>query len=169
MPSRKVVRPDDKRLSVNKPPRTTPEPPKSRYIQLMEGTLTVEDLDDEEIMAGKCKDVHGQFRGRPPKVFPRALHDALRREYQKRMQERLSEQADLAVATLLDVMNNRRTAAPARVRAAEIMLERVMGKVPDKIQQTLELKPFEENLGDLLVDLPEEVADLGKKRQEKSA
>jgi hypothetical protein len=46
-------------------------------------------------------------------------------------------------------------AAPARVRAAEIILERNLGKVPDKVQQTIELKPFEENIEGLLVDADE--------------
>lgn len=154
MPRQRARRPDDKRLKANRPPSKASRAPKSRYQQLIDGTLTVEDLDDEEIFAGKCKDKDGTFRGRPPKTFPRALHEGMRREFQKRIQEKWNEGADLAFATLQDVMASRHAAAPARVRAAEIWIERFAGKVPDKLEQTIELKPFEEDVESLLVDVP---------------
>lgn len=153
MPARKATRPDDKRLSQHryKKPRE-----KSRYQQLMDGELTVDDLDDEEIMNGKCKDKDGHFRGRPPKTFPRALHDALHKEYQKRMQEKLNDYGELAISTLADVASSRMAAAPARVRAAEVLLERTMGKVPDKIFSEVSIKPFEEGIEGLLVDVEDD-------------
>ncbi len=38
-----------------------------------------------------------------------------------------------AIATLAEIMANKRTAAMARVRAAEVILERGFGKAPQKI------------------------------------
>lgn len=169
MPSRKAQRASDGRLSANRP-RKRPPAPKTRLQQLLEGTLTVADLDDDEIMAGRCKDKNGRFSGRPPNTFPRAIHDALRREFHKRVDEKFQDGLDLALETLEDVMRTKHAAAPARVRAAEIWIERTRGKVPDKVEQTLEIKPFEDDIAGLLVDVPDtvvgsNVVPLKKKRR----
>lgn len=156
MPSRKVVRPDDGRVKANLPPsrRAKPKPvdQKSRWQKLIDGDITVEDLDWDEVMAGKCKDKNGKFSGRPPDMMPKALLQAFRKEMEKRIQTQFDEGLEVALATLQDVMLSRLAAAPARVRAAEVWIERTVGKVPDKTQMTVEIKPFEENIEGLLVD-----------------
>lgn len=165
MPRQKASRPDDKRLKANRPPRKTPVV-KSRYQMLMDGELTVQDLDDDEIRAGRCKDKNGNFSGRPPKDFPRALHDALHNEFVKRTNETFKSLVDVATDVLLDVAMNKRAAAPARVQAANILLERGAGKVKDQVVNEVIIKKFEENIEGLFVDIPDELA---AKRQEKSA
>jgi hypothetical protein len=152
VPSRKPVRQTDKRLSQNRV-RTQP---KSRMQQLIDGDITIDDLDDDEIMAGRCKDSRGKFTGRPRAMLPRELHDAMRREFHKRIEEKYQDGMDLALATLQDVMNNRMAAAPARVRAAEVWIERVQGKVPDKIDSTVTIRKFEDNITGLLVEVDED-------------
>lgn len=159
----KATRPDDKRLKANRPKK---EPKyKSRWQQLMDGDLTVEELDDEEIKKGRCKDRDGQFRGRPPKEFPRALHDALHNEFMRRTEASFKPLVELATQALVEITQNRRAAAPARVQAANILLERGAGKVTDKVMAEVITKKFEENIEGLFVDVPDEVA---KKRQEKA-
>lgn len=164
---RKAVRPDDGRLKANKK-RTTPEPPKSRYQQLIDGTLKVEDLEDEEIKKGRCMDKNGGFSGRPPSNFPRALHDAMHNEFIKRTQESFKPMVSTATDVLLEIAQNKRAAGPARVRAAEILIERGAGKVPDKVFAEVVTKKFEENIEGLFVDMPVE-DEVGKKRKEKGA
>lgn len=165
MPRQKASRPDDKRLKANRPPRQRAEP-KSRYQMLIDGDLTVEDLDDDEIQRGRCKDKNGNFSGRPPASFPRALHDAMHNEFLRRTSETFKPLVDVATGVLLDVALNKRAAAPARVQAANILLERGAGKVKDQVVSEIIVKKFEENIEGLFVDIPDEVA---KKRQEKSA
>jgi hypothetical protein len=173
MPSRKATRPDDGRIRANRPPerQARPKPNPSRYEQLLSGALTVDDLDDEEILRGQCRDKNGNFTGRPPTKYPRALHNGLRKEFQNRINQRWNEGADIALSTLIEVMQSRMAAAPARVRAAEIWMERVQGKVPDKVEQTIELKAFEEDVDSLLVDVGDTKADnvVPFKRQDKTA
>ncbi len=168
MPSRKAVRSDDGRLSAQRM-RGKPVPYRSRYQLLIDGDLSVEDLTDDEIMNGRCLNRDGNFKGRPPATFPRALHDAMRKEFQKRIQEKLNNTADVAVQTLLDIAMNHRASADARVKASVVLLERTMGKVPDKIEAFVESKAYEQDIEGLFVDIPDEVADLAAKRQEKSA
>lgn len=161
---RKATRPDDKRLKANRPKKA--EETKSRWRMLMDGDLTVQDLDDEEVRYGRCKDKNGNFSGRPPKEFPRHLHDALHNEFLRRTEETFKPLVETATNVLLDVALNRRAAAPARVQAANILLERGAGKVSDKVVSEVIVKKFEENIEGLFVDIPDEVA---AKRAEKAS
>jgi hypothetical protein len=145
----------DRRLRANLPAERRSTKTKTRFQQLVDGDITVDDLDEEEIMMNRVKDKNGHFTGRPRDLIPRKISDQMRRRWLTLVQEKLNDQTELAVATLQDVMASRMAAAPARVRAAEIILERNLGKVPDKVQQTIELKPFEENIEGLLVDADE--------------
>lgn len=165
MPRQKATRPDDKRLKGNRP-RTTPIKPKTRLQQLIDGDLTVEDLDDDELRLGRTKNAAGNFGGRPPKMLPATLVQAMQVEFRKRIQERLDETAETAINALLDVAANKKQAGVARVNAANSLLERVIGKVPDKVVQDIVVHKFEEDLGDIFVEVPDEVA---RKRAEKEA
>lgn len=168
----KAKRSDDGRLAANRRKkaeaegRAKPPEPKSRYQMLIDGDLTVSDLDDEEVARGRTKDKNGNFSGRPPKGFPRELHDALHNEFIRRTNETFKPLVEVATQVLLDVALNRRAAAPARVQAANILLERGAGKVKDQVVSEIIVKKFEENIQGLFVDVPDEVA---AKRAEKSA
>ena len=163
MPKRPAQRASDGRLKANRPPerqaRVKPVEEKSRWQKLLDGDITVADLDDEEIMAGRCKDKNGRLAGRPPKNIPRQIHDEMRRRFHEEIQQIWREGAGIAQATLLDVMQSRRAAAPARVRAAEVWMERVQGKVPDKVEQEIVVRKFEEGIEGLLVDVDETNGD----------
>ncbi len=151
---RKAVRADDGRLKANMPPeRRSKVTYRSRWQKLMDGDLKVTDLDDDEIRMGKCKDKNGGFTGRPPAVFPRALHDAMRLEFQRRINEKFQAAVDIAYVTLIDVATSPRSAADARVKAAALLMERGLGKVPDKVFSEIVVKKFEENIEGLFVDV----------------
>jgi hypothetical protein len=170
--STKATRPDDKRLKANLPAERRAAPrQKSRYELLVEGELTVADLDDEEIRRGQTRNKDGGFSGRPPKAFPRALHDALRLEFQRRMNQKFQVAVDVAYITLLEVANNPRASADARVKAATALMERGLGKVPDKVFAEVAVKKFEENIEGLFVDVPEVVQGqvVSINRKDKSA
>ncbi len=156
MPRNRVARADDKRLKENRPAVPRKPGPKTRYQQLLDGDIDVEDLDDEEVMRGRTRDKNGGFTGRPPKTFPRAIHDALHREYITRMNALWKEAAEVGPAVLLEIATNKRASADARVKAAVYLTERVMGKVPDKVEQTVMLKPFEDDIAGLLVDVDDD-------------
>lgn len=107
---------------------------RGRYAQLVAGTLSVEDLDDDELAKGQLKASDGTFRGRPPTVVPVELVQAMRREWLARAEARLREALlDKGIGTLTELAGNKTIDPAVRLRAADKLIERTMGKVPDRV------------------------------------
>lgn len=106
-----------------------------RYALLAQGHLSVEDLDDEELSRGQLKDKNGQFRGRPPKMVPNELLQAMRKEWLSRAEAKLREALyEGGIKTYVDLAKDTTIDPGVRLRAADRITERTMGKVPDKVQ-----------------------------------
>lgn len=131
---------------------------RGRYAELLSGKLKIEDLDDEEVAAGRLKAADGTFRGRPPVVIPAELVQAMRREWLSRAEDKLRNALlEKGIGTLTELAGSDRIDPAVRLRAATILMERVMGKVPDKIQLAAE-DPVETLFRNILAD-PEGLAD----------
>ena len=106
-----------------------------RYAMLAQGLISVEDLDDDELSRGQLKDKNGQFRGRPPKMMPIELVQAMRREWLSRAEAKLRDALyDGGLATYVELSQNKTIDPGVRLRAADRIVERTMGKVPDKVE-----------------------------------
>lgn len=111
---------------------------RGRYAEFLAGKITIEDLDDEELAQGRLKASDGTFRGRPPAVIPTEIVQAMKREWLSRAHSRLQEALlQKGIGTLVELAA---TAADegVRLRAAQAIIERTMGKVPDKIEVAAE-------------------------------
>lgn len=105
-----------------------------RYAEFINGIITVEDLDDDELAQGRLKAVDGTFRGRPPRVIPSEMVQAMRREWLSRAKARLAEALmENGIGTLVELAKSSPDDG-VRLRAAQAIIERTMGKVPDKIE-----------------------------------
>lgn len=110
-----------------------------RYAQLLSGVLQVEDLDDEELARGQLRASDGTFRGRPPKVVPAELVQAMRREWLGRAEAKLREALhDKGIGTYVELAGDKTIDPAVRLRAADKIVERTMGKVPDKVEVSTE-------------------------------
>lgn len=86
-------------------------------------------------------DKNGRFAGRPPKVVPKAIHQEL---VQRRMLDAhslLGQNLVKAVQVLVDIATDKRADAAVRVKAASLIMDRVLGKVPDKVMLTDDHEP----------------------------
>lgn len=109
-----------------------------RYAEFLSGKITVEDLDDDELAQGRLKASDGTFRGRPPTVIPSEMVQAMRREWLSRAQNKLAEALmSKGIGTLVELASESPDDA-VRLRAAQAIIERTMGKVPDKIEVAAE-------------------------------
>ncbi|QFG12401.1 hypothetical protein HWC69_gp099 [Gordonia phage Ranch] len=100
----------------------------TRYQKLVHGIITVEDLDDEELARGQCRDENGRFSGKPPKAIPKDIHDALVRRLFERAREAFQAELLPAIQTLGELARSDAVEPADRIKAASLVIDRVMGK-----------------------------------------
>lgn len=123
-----------------------------RYARFLNGLISVEDLDDDELAQGRLKASDGTFRGRPPRAIPTDMVQAMRREWLSRAEAKLREALmDKGIGTLVELADNDNIDASVRLRAAEKIIERTMGKVPDRVHFASE-DPVESLFRSILAD-----------------
>lgn len=125
---------------------------RGRYAEFLNGKITVDDLDDDELAAGRLKASDGTFRGRPPAILPTEMVQAMRREWLSRAEGKLREALmEHGIGTLTALAKDERVEPAVRLRAAEKIIERTMGKVPDRVQIAAE-DPVESLFRSILAD-----------------
>lgn len=156
MPSRKAVRADDKRLKTPGQKQKTVDkhgnPPRGRLAAYLAGELKVTDMDDKELEKGRFRSVDGKFKGRPPNM-PRKFYEELRVEVMRRWNERLVNELNPMRDVLLQIALNPRAPADARHKSAVYLIERTVGKVPEKSEVKVEVAKWEENIEGILTDV----------------
>jgi hypothetical protein len=119
---------------------------------------SIKDWDDEELARGMRRAHDGTFRGRPPKVVPKVVHDEAMRRLLARGQQLFKESFEDAIETLLEVATSESAENKDKIKAAIYVIERIAGKTPEKIELSTGEKPFEILLGGLQRDLEDEGA-----------
>jgi hypothetical protein len=137
-------------------------PPPERYRAFIDGELTVEDLDDEEIQRMQLRSERGTFQGRPPVSLPREFIMAMQVEQQRRFKHWINVAVPEAQKAILELTKSRNLSPgdATRLKAAEMIIERFAGKTPDKIEVKAEVSVFDQTLSDIIVDLDEEEAEV---------
>lgn len=121
-------------------------PPNSRWAQLIDGRLKIEDLDDEELARGELRNSAGRFTGRQPTWIPKQFVQAMQRQIISRAAERWHSNLLQAQAQLIALGMDPKVDSAVRYRALTYVIERSMGKIPDKIEMSATIKPYEELL-----------------------
>lgn len=123
----------------------------TRQEMFNKGLLTVEDLDDEELRLGRCRDKNGRI----PRVtktlenIPRDLYEEMIAEHHKRIHEQYRQQLNGALATFAECMADPSAEWRDRNEAAKYITERVIGKPQERVQVTVTKAPWEELLSDV--------------------
>jgi hypothetical protein len=130
-----------------------------RYAQMLlpedhEDHISVHDLDIEELARGQLKDKNGKFTGRPPKVLPREIVDAMRNEHHKRVNGILEQSLPQQVKTMIEISQNKKADPGVRLKAAIYVYERFMGRTPEKINITAESR-VQDIVDDILYEVGE--------------
>lgn len=115
-----------------------------RVAALLDGTLDVADLDEEELARGYPRAEDGSFRGRPT-VIPTSVHQRIQRELFQRAGEKLKTNLLAAVEAMTSIASDIDADPKDRIKAAQWVVERLMGKTPD-VQVTMEEKRYEKLL-----------------------
>lgn len=105
----------------------------TRFHQFRSGTLKVEDWDDEEIARGQLKDRAGGFAGSGRQRFSPREQQAIRRELLRRGQIKLENMYFEGLKILSDIMVGGESDKD-RLKAFQLMQDRVAGKVPERVE-----------------------------------
>ena len=92
-----------------------------------------DELSPEELARGQLKDSNGTFSGRPPEFVPKAFHNACMAQIKKRFDETLLQSLQGATDGLVAMLSDPEVDHNIKAKVSIYLIERVMGKVPDKI------------------------------------
>lgn len=105
----------------------------TRYELYKRGELKVTDLDDEEVAQQRFRDRAGGFNGRPP-VLTGKQQAEFRRELLRRGQRSLDSMYIEALGVLKEIAKSAVAEDRDRLKAADMLIQRVAGKVPDRVE-----------------------------------
>lgn len=116
-----------------------------RLVSLMAGEISVEELDEEELARGMCRNPDGSFPRKAPEMVPKVLHDRMVRELFARADEALRLNLLEAVNSVTKIATGESVDPNVKLKAATWMFERLRGKVPDVVHVTQE-RPYQATL-----------------------
>jgi hypothetical protein len=121
--------------------------------QILIGAEDLSVWDDEELIRGQRRDKNGGWQGRAPRVVPKALHDELVRRTLAKAQEVMRENLVEAVQMLVEIVKGEDVEPKDRLKAIDMIMSRVMGKEPVKVDVDVQVSKFDEVIqGALVVD-----------------
>jgi len=104
----------------------------TRYQLYLAKQISVDDLDDEEIMNFGFRNNQGRIF--KPKNITRDMIQAFTKAIYERSLDSLKANALEAVKTLTTIMMDDQVDAPVRIKAATEVLDRTLGKAPQTVQ-----------------------------------
>jgi len=105
---------------------------------LLRGELDVSAWTDEELIRGQRRDKNGRWTGRPPAVVPAVVHQELTRRRMSQAFDLLRDNVVRATEVLVEIATDAEADTAVRVKAASIILDRVMGKAPERVELSVE-------------------------------
>ena len=99
---------------------------------------------EEELRRGQRKDKNGRWQGRPPAVVPKAIHDELVRRTMEKAVTLMNDNLVEAVQCLVDIIQGGETEDKDRIKAASMIIDRVMGRAPERVEISATVKPWQQ-------------------------
>lgn len=121
-----------KRLAKAKQANPGEESQKERWARLLDGTLTVADLTDEEVEKSRVHGKAGMFHGEAPRL-PSHLVAAFHHEQIKRAKSLLSSDLRKAAEVLGKIIDDPEASNSDKFKAAKELLDRGLGKTPETV------------------------------------
>lgn len=122
-----------KRDEQRKMPKEDGLPAKERWAMLLSGSLTVKDLDDDELAKMRVRSRDGTFSGRP-RAVPSHLAQQMQQEGIRRATELFRIAAPKAVRGLLEIAEDPDAKDSDRLKAYSLIMDRGLGRVPETVR-----------------------------------
>jgi hypothetical protein len=104
----------------------------TRWRKLLDGTITVRDLDDEEIKRQRVR-INGQFNGRA-RTLPSHLRSAMIQEAIRRAKDTITASTQEVTKELLDIARDDDVPVAQRIKVLMYLQDRQLGKAPETIR-----------------------------------
>jgi hypothetical protein len=104
----------------------------STSIAILTGKEDLSQWSDEELERGQRRGKDGKFR-KPPTIIAKAVHDELVKRRMSKAYDLLRESTYDAVKVLVEVAKDENADTATRVKAAELILDRTLGKAPQHV------------------------------------
>lgn len=128
-----------------------PEDELSRYEQFKRGIITVDDLEDDELAACAFRSKDGKLYA--PKTLPREILQEFSKALYKRADIEMKKHTVDSVKAVAEIMQSTAVEPEVRLKAAQFLIERNLGKTPQVIAfQTT--APWEEIFDDIAHERP---------------
>lgn len=131
--------------------------------RILAGEDEVAEWDDEELWRGRRRDKSGGFRGRDPSLVPVGVHRELnQRKFGEQAYEVLKDSVVEAVEYQVEVMRDPDADPALRMRAAEDIINRILGKPETRSQVDVSVRrePWQEALVQSIVGADAQVIDV---------
>lgn len=115
--------------------------------------------DDEELRRGRKRDHNGGWQGRDPVIVAKAVHDELVKRTLSKANELLTTNLEAALGILINIMNDDKVDAKERLRAVQMVMDRAMGKEPQKLELDAGEAPWQVAIASSIVSMPEALED----------
>jgi hypothetical protein len=113
------------------------------------------ELDDEELLRGRKRDVNGGWMGKNPRAIPADYHRRAMKELFRRAELQLQVHLPAATKALTNIATGDDVDTAQQRMAAQWVIERVMGKTPEKVEIT-KSDPWADAIEGVAVDAEEE-------------
>lgn len=110
---------------------------------VLTGKEDISTWDDEELRRGQKRDKNGGWRGIAPVIVPKAIHDELVRRTISKANQLMTENLEEAVKVLTELVVGQDIEAKDKLRAIGMIMDRVMGKAPEKLEVSGETPPWQ--------------------------
>jgi hypothetical protein len=107
---------------------------------ILNGEEDLSAWSEEELIRGTRRGKDGRFR-KAPKVVPTAVHEELTKRRMSKAHLLLRDSLYDAVALFRQVVNDPEADTSVRVKAAELICDRVLGKAPQSVSVGVEIGP----------------------------
>lgn len=128
-----------------------------RNTRIITGQEDLSEWDNEELRRGQKRDKNGKWQGRKPKTVPTALHDELTRRTIIDAKRLMRNAMIPACEMLAEVIKDEKASPRDRIKAATIILDRIMGKTPDQVEikNTEADLPWLNAISESIITIPE--------------
>lgn len=112
-------------------------------------------LTAEELARGQLMDKNGSFSGRPPSFVPKAFHDACIKELLGRGRILYKENYVKAIQAMTEIASSKTAKEADRIKAAQFVIERLEGKVPDRLEVSAS-DPWQQIISGIVAEVEED-------------